>query len=103
MVNPEVVCALVAGASTVLAALAERRSSSSVKRAESRAQRREKESRLAMELMYANCSLSLITAKKLTGMHTNGDVEEAMEAAAGAREAYIDFVRDEAAHNFSKV
>ena len=79
------------------------RSRSSVKRAESRAQRREKESRLAMELMYANCSLSLITAKKLTGMHTNGDVEEAMEAAAGAREAYIDFVRDEAAHNFSKI
>ena len=103
MVNPEVVCALVAGASTGLAALAERRSRSSVKRAESRAQRREKEGRLAMELMYANCSLSLITAKKLTGMHTNGDVEEAMEAAAGAREAYIDFVRDEAAHNFSKV
>ena len=56
-----------------------------------------------MELMYANCSLSLITAKKLTGMHTNGDVEEAMEAAAGAWEAYIEFVRDEAAHNFSKV
>ena len=100
MVNTEVVCALVAGASTVLA---ERRSRSSVKRAESRAQRREKESRLAMELMYANCSLSLITAKKLAGMHTNGDVEEAMEAAAGAREAYIDFVRDEAAHNFSKI
>ena len=103
MVNTEVVCALVAGASTVLAALAERRSRSSGKRAESRAQRREKESRLAMELMYANCSLSLITAKKLAGMHTNGDVEEAMEAAAGAREAYIDFVRDEAAHNFSKI
>ena len=49
MVNTEVVCALVAGASTVLAALAERRSRSSVKRAESRAQRREKESRLAMK------------------------------------------------------
>ena len=56
-----------------------------------------------MELMYANWSLSLITAQKLTGMQTNGDVEEAMEAAAGAREAYIDFVRDEAAHNFSNV
>lgn len=31
------------------------------------AQRREKESRLAMELMYATCSLSLTTAKKLAG------------------------------------
>ena len=42
------------------------------------------ESRLAMELMYANCALSLTTAKKLAGMHTNGDVEEAMEAARSA-------------------
>ena len=68
-----------------------------------RAQRREKESRLAMELMYANCALSLTTAKKLAGMHTNGDVEEAMEAARSAQEAYVDFVRDEAARNLSKV
>lgn len=66
-------------------------------------QRREKESRLAMELMYANCALSLTTAKKLAGMHTNGDVEEAMEAARSAQEAYVDFVRDEAARNLSKV
>nr|DAN21169.1 MAG TPA_asm: hypothetical protein [Bacteriophage sp.] len=56
-----------------------------------------------MELMYANCALSLTTAKKLAGMHTNGDVEEAMEAARSAQEAYVDFVRDEAARNLSKV
>lgn len=99
----EITCALIAGAAAVLAALAERQSRISAKRAESRSQRREKESRLAMELMYANCSLSLTTAKKLAGMHTNGDVEEAMEAARSARESYIDFVRDEAARNFSKI
>ena len=56
-----------------------------------------------MELMYANCALSLTTAKKLAGMHTNGDVEEAMAAAKDAQAAYQDFVRDEAAHQFSKV
>lgn len=50
-----------------------------------------------MELMYATCSLSLTTAKKLAGLHTNGDVEEAMTAADSAKEAYVDFVRDEAA------
>ena len=99
----EITCALIAGAAAVLAALAERRSRISAKRAESRSQRREKENRLAMELMYANCSLSLTTAKKLAGMHTNGDVEEAMEAARSAQESYIDFVRDEVARNFSKI
>ena len=43
-----------------------------------------------MDLMYATCSLSLTTAKKLAGQHTNGDVEEAMRAA-------------EAAHSVSKI
>ena len=102
-VDTEVLCALIAAAATVLAALAERRSRLSTKRAEARAQRREKESRLAMDLMYANCALSLTTAKKLAGLHTNGDVEEAMEAARTAQEAYQDLARDEAAHQFSKV
>ena len=101
--NTEVVCALIASAATVLAALAECRVRISTKRTEVRAQRREKESRLAMELMYANCSLSLTTAKKLAGLHTNGDVEAAMTAADNAKEAYVNFVRDEAARNFSKV
>ena len=56
-----------------------------------------------MDLMYANCALALTTAKKLAGQHTNGDVEEAMEAAEAAQTAYIDFVRSEAAHNVSKI
>ena len=101
--NTEIICALIAGGASVLAALAERRSRLSAKRSEVRAQRRERENRLAMDLMYANCALSLTTAKKLAGMHTNGDVEEAMEAARQAQDAYQSFARDEAAHNFSKV
>ena len=101
--STEVICALIAGAATVVAALAERRSRASSKRSEARAARREKESRLAMDLMYASCSLSLTTAKKLAGQHTNGDVEEAMAAAEAARTAYIGFVRSEAAHNVSKI
>lgn len=99
----EVICALIAGACTVLAAMAERRSRLSARRSEARAQRRERENRLAMDLMYANCALSLTTAKKLAGMHTNGDVEEAMEAAKEAQAAYQSFARNEAAHNFTKV
>jgi hypothetical protein len=55
-----------------------------------------------MDLMYASCALSLTTAKKLANMHTNGDVEEAMDAATNAQNAYIDFVRNEAAKTISK-
>ena len=56
-----------------------------------------------MDLMYATCSLSLVTAKKVTGMHTNGDVEEAMKAAAEAQKQYQGLARDEAAKNFVKI
>ena len=102
-IGTEVLCALIAGAASVLAAKAEYRSRRSARRAEARAARREKESRLAMDLMYASCSLSLTTAKKLAGQHTNGDVEEAMAAAEAARTAYIGFIRSEAAHNVAKL
>lgn len=99
----EVICTLIAATATILAANTERRNRISAKRAEARMARRERESHLSMDLMVANCALSLVIAKKMTGMHTNGDVEEAMEAAKAAREAYIDFVREEAAHNVSKI
>lgn len=99
----EVVCALIAAVASVLAATAEVRSRRSAARMERRAERRSHEMRLSMELMYATCALSLTTAKKLAGMHTNGDVEEAMRAAEEAQEAYINFARDEAAKNFTKM
>ena len=101
--DTDVICALIAAAATLLAATAEVRSRRAIKRYEHRAARRATESRLAMDLMYATCSLSLTTAKKLAGQHTNGDVEEAMDAAEAARTAYIGFVRSEAAHNVSKI
>ena len=66
-------CALIAGAATVLAAGAEYRSRKSARRAEARAARRATESRLAMD------------------------------AAEAARTAYIGFVRSEAAHNVRKI
>ena len=56
-----------------------------------------------MDLMYATCSLSLTTAKKLAGQHTNGDVEEAMEAAKEAQEQYTDFLQRQAANQVAKV
>lgn len=101
--DTDVICALIAAAATLLAATAEVRSRRAIKRDEHRAERRAKENRLAMDLMYASCALSLTTAKKLAGMHTNGDVEEAMAAAEKAQGAYQSFARDEAAKNFTKL
>lgn len=72
-------------------------------RAEGRAIRRAEESRLSMELMSANCKLGLVTAKAVTGQHTNGDVEEAMTSARDAQEKYNDFLFAVAARQTAKV
>ncbi len=86
-----------------LAAWDRRQAKAERQRAERRGARRAEESRLSMDLMSANCALALTTAKKLAGMHTNGDVEEAMEAARGAQERYVDFLQQQAAEQVSNV
>lgn len=98
----EIICAAITAAAAIFVALIERRNRQYNKRVEERAEKRARESRLSMDLMYANCALSLTTAKKLANMHTNGDVEEAMNAARAAQDAYIDFARNEAARTISK-
>lgn len=101
---------LISGTAVVLVAVIEafaardrRQSREDRARAERRAARRAEESRLSMDLMSANCALALTTAKKLAGMHTNGDVEEAMRAAKTAQEHYTDFLQKQAAAQVSKV
>lgn len=98
----EIICAAIAAVSAVVVAVIERRNFQQNKKIEERAERRAQESRLSMDLMYANCALSLTTAKKLANMHTNGDVEEAMKAARSAQDAYNRFVRETVSHAVTK-
>ncbi len=72
-------------------------------RAERRAALRAEESRLSMEMMSANNKLTLVVAKKLTGQHTNGDVEEAMHAAVKAQADYQSFLEETTARQMAKV
>ena len=58
---------------------------------------RAEESRLSMEFMSASCKLGVVTAKAVTGQHTNGDVEEAMQAAQAAQNRYYSFINSTAA------
>lgn len=69
---------------------------------EIRRARREKESRLSMELMSASVDLAYVTSLAVTGGHTNGNVEAAQKKAEAAQEAYEDFIKDEAAHAVAK-
>lgn len=98
----EIICTAITAIAAIFVAVIERRNLRMNKRIEERAERRAQESRLSIDLMYANCALSLTTAKKLANMHTNGDVEEAMAAAEKARADYNTFILDTASHTITK-
>lgn len=66
-----------------------------------RAEQREKESRLAMQMMDATMQLSVVSANALAGGHNNGNVEAAKHAAEEASRAYKAFLMDTTAHNIA--
>ena len=94
---------LLSAVAVVIVAVIETRNSKSRKRTEARAARRAEESRLSMELMSATCKLATVTAKAVTGHKTNGDVEEALEAAGQARQEYEEFKTQLAAGQLAKI
>lgn len=95
--------ALVAVAIIETVSLRDRKSEKAEReRVELRAALREQESHLSMQMMSAACALSLVTAKKVTGMHTNGDVEEAMDKAREAQANYQSFLEETAARQLAK-
>lgn len=69
--------------------------------AEIRAEQREKESRLSMQMMDATLQLSVVTSNALTGGHNNGNVEAARRAAEDASRAYKQFLIEATAHSIS--
>ena len=100
---------IISAAAVVLVALIEaaamrerKKAKSERERTERRAAVRERESRLSMQMMAANCALATITAKKLLGQHLNGDVKAAMDLAEEARESYETFLQDVAARQINK-
>ena len=95
--------ALVAVAIIEAVAVKDRKNAKAEKeRVERRAALREHESHLSMQMMSAACALALVTAKKVTGMHTNGDVEEAMDKAREAQANYQTFLEETAARQLAK-
>lgn len=98
-----VVCALIAAASAITVAVVEKRADKERKRTMARAERRERESRLSMELMSATCELSVVTATAMREGHTNGTLQPALEKANKAQEDYRHFLLDVAARDVAKV
>lgn len=98
-----IVCSIIAGLCALAVAFIEKRAEKDRKRSIARAERRERESRLAMELMSASCDLSLITAVAMREGHTNGTLEPAIAKANKAQQDYESFLRDVASRDVSKI
>ncbi len=98
-----IVAAIIAAVAAVFIAVVEFRATRSRKRAEDRAAIRTEESRLGMELASATCKLACVTAKAVFNRETNGDVEEAFEAAKDAQTRYDGYCRELAAKQACKV
>ena len=98
-----VICALIAACSAITVAVIEKRAEKDRKRSLARAERREKESRLSMELMSATCELSVVTATAMREGHTNGTLEPALKKASKAQSDYEDFLRDVTARDVAKI
>lgn len=101
--------AIISGAALVLVAIIEalaardrKHTKEIITESKIRQERREKESRLSMDLMYGVAGLSIDTAKAMRDGHTNGTLEGNLKKCEEARTAYDDFVRSEAAHAVAK-
>lgn len=96
------VSSIIAGVTAIIVAIIEVRGAAYRKRSEARAERREKESRLSMDLMLANAELSEVICIAVTGGHLNGNVERAQRKLEEAKKAYSDFIKETAAHQVAK-
>lgn len=108
--NTEVLVAMIGAAATIIVAVIELRASRDRKRAkqdreqaEVRAERRETESRLSMDLMLATSEMTDVLCLALQGGQINGNVEKARQKGEDAREAYRAFLRNQAAHQVAKI
>lgn len=102
--------ALINTAGVIAAALVSLYSARTVKKTKAdmerekrRASVRAEEAALSMDLASATCALAVVIAKKVNGLHTNGDVEAAMHSAEKALNDYTTFVERTAARQFTKV
>jgi len=93
---------LISSATMVVVAIVETNNRKQRKTINERAEKRETESKLSMDMMCANIELSYVTSLAVTGGHTNGNVEAAQEKALKAKRAYEDFIRNTAAHAISE-
>ena len=98
----EIISIVLSSLTMIVVAIINNNANIRAKKEDELAKKREKESRLSMQMMDASVQLSVVTANALTGGHNNGNVEAARIAAENARAAYNAFLQEVAAHEVAK-
>ena len=105
----DIICATIAAIATIFCGVLAYKSNKKSKeieaanaRSELRAEQRAQESKLSLELMNANCSLTVGVALALKNNHCNGEVEQGLEAVRKAQEAYTTFLEGIAIEHLAK-
>lgn len=98
--------ALISTVGTVLVAIVgglfareRKKAAANQERFDRRSELRAKEGRMMMDLMVTNNAVTMVVAKKVLGMHTNGDVEAALKDFDQVQKEYNKFILDAAAEN----
>jgi len=99
----EIISIIITGIFGVIVAIIETRNTRERKRSDARAERRARESRLSMDMMFATSEMCDVLCIALQGGKINGNVEEARKKGETAREAYRAFLRDNAANQVTKI
>lgn len=86
-----IISAVISACAAIICAVIGRRTAIKDKKNEERAEQRAKESLLSMQLMNANCKLTVGVAMALKRGQCNGEVEEGLAAVEEATKAYEDF------------
>lgn len=101
--DPTIAAAAVTALASIVVAVIELRAKRDRDRHELRAARREKEMRLAIDLMMATSEMTDVLCIALQGGQINGNVEKARAEGRNAREEYRSFLREQAAHQVAKL
>ena len=106
----EIIAASISAATGILVAIvtgmfARERSKTKAdkERMERRAAERAEESRLSMGMLAANGAVTMVIAKKVLDMHTNGDVKQALDEFAKTQKEYNEFQQRVVARQVAKV
>ncbi len=99
----DIICATIAAISAFIVAIITNRSKKDRAMANEQYERREKENRISMSLMFATSKLCTVTAMAMKNHGETGtELDEALHAVSVAQQEYEKFLMDTTAHQVAK-